>query len=242
MSLGSYRRYVRNRRHAGRYVRQRAVEKITGYLFLFLPRLMFWYTVRFIAIALTHLTGLIAAGGSRLLVHRQEKDAAAFNPPVDTMTEQLRADRRRQRDSALEDWDREWATLLPASVREALEIVAVSPEPHEQISPSDEQVSSRQDGELPETRRDMLSRFHAGLLKLQAMQAAQAREHSHPAVQSESERDPIRGTGNDTTVGQTSPLREGRHGASRSGGASRRRPPHHVGMGRTLGREPHSVY
>jgi hypothetical protein len=131
-----YRLYPGNRPNAGRNTRERAVGKVVDYLFLVLPRLAFWYTVKFIATTLWHLTTLIATNVTRLVAHRQVKDtpAIAYSPPADTVTEQLRAEKRQQRSSAMEDWDHEWGRLLDSRPNRPAEGAGVSPEQHESVN------------------------------------------------------------------------------------------------------------
>lgn len=139
MNRSSYRRYRRNRRYAQRYAQERAVEKAIGFVLFVLPLLLCWYAAKFVAIAFVHLAD---AGVTRIRVRRHARaalqhadpgaldrgrrppspraatpsstlpDAVASSTPVDVLTERLRADRRRQRTSAMEEWDREWARLL----------------------------------------------------------------------------------------------------------------------------------
>jgi hypothetical protein len=129
-----YRLYLGNRPNAGRNTHERAVGKVVDYLFFVLPRLAFWYTVKFIATTLWQLTTLIATNVTRLVGHRQVKDtpAIASSPQVD-VTEQFRAEKRQQRSSAMEDWDHQWGRLLDSRPDQPAEGAGVSPKKHEPV-------------------------------------------------------------------------------------------------------------
>lgn len=76
-----------------------------------------------IGITLGRLATLIATNVNRLLAHRQ----------VDSVTEQLRAKKRRQHDSDMEDWGREWAYLLDSGPDQPAEGVGGRPEHHQSV-------------------------------------------------------------------------------------------------------------
>jgi hypothetical protein len=199
-----YRRHPGNRRNAGRNPRERAFGKVIDYLFFVLPRLVFWYTVKFIAITLWNLTTLIATNVTRLVSDRQVNDtpAIASSPPADTVTEQFRAEKRRQCSSAMEDWDYEWGRLLDSGSDQPAEGVGVSPEQHEPVKEesSDEHVLNGPDEKLPEVRRAILHRFHADIVMLHEARVAQSGEDARPASWTEGQHKPNSRVGDDAVV------------------------------------------
>jgi hypothetical protein len=154
-----YRRYHGNRRNAGSNTSERTVEKVVDYVFFVLPRLVFWYTVKFIATTLWRLTALVATNVTRLVAHRvatKDTPEIAPSPPADTVTAQLRAQKRRQRSSTMNDWDHEWERLLDSRPDRPAGGVGVSPEQHKAVNEesSDEHVSNVPDDELREVRQN----------------------------------------------------------------------------------------
>lgn len=183
MNWYSYGRYLGSRKHAGPHTREHAVQTAIGYLFLFLPRLLYWRTIRLIALALWNFTELINQSSRRLADHQNgARTVSTQNPEPDDVAEQLRAYKRRQRGAATEDWDGEWARLVdPRSDQSREATVPIENDQHQPVeSPTEDVLIGVVVEELPPDFSGMgISRTVADSEELQETGDAQTTPEDH---------------------------------------------------------------
>ncbi|MDP9982943.1 hypothetical protein J2W14_002345 [Pseudarthrobacter oxydans] len=196
----SYNRGDAGRRRNTERITHGATSKVIYFLFFVLPRLVFWYTVKFIAAATWHLITLTVTNAG---LRRQTKDtqAVASSPPIADDTEQFFAEKRRRRSSAMKEWDHEWAQLSDAGPKQSVEGTVLGPEQRPaKKEPPNEQTSSGDDYRAEHARRALQLRFHDDVVKLHAARIAQMQEKARPEKQMEVQPALDTGTGHRTVA------------------------------------------
>ncbi|MDQ0923366.1 hypothetical protein QF038_001874 [Pseudarthrobacter sp. W1I19] len=155
------------RRRPRHYARERAVG-VVKYLVFVLPRLMFWVAVKFLAIGLWHATKLVVPKIRPFHAEPSATDApaTASEPQVDPAIEELRARKRRRHAEGVDDWDHELEQLLESAwVQPATDTDETPQQPSIQAAPNQDPLGEVGE-ETADVRRELLSRFHADLVKV----------------------------------------------------------------------------
>ncbi|MGX9901672.1 hypothetical protein ACW0JT_20545 [Arthrobacter sp. SA17] len=181
--------YAERRRDRKLHTRARARSRVIHFLFFLLPRLVFWYTVKIIATAMLQLTRLTFTSAIRS--QAKETPSLKPSPAPDDRAEQFRAEKRRQRNSAMDDWDHEWAQLSVTRPEERVERTELTPQQQPaQGAPSSDQASNGLNDQADPARRTLQLRFHTDVIKLHAARMTQTQETARIQEQIESQPTP----------------------------------------------------